>query len=309
MSTRSMKVVVTGGAGRLGRSVVAELAGRGHEVVSVDLREPIRPAIDGVTERQVDLTDADACAATFAAVRPEAVVHLAGIAVPFAAPERQIFTVNSTIAFTTLQAAIERGTRRILVASSPTPLGYGSPHGWVPEYLPIDEDHPLRPWNAYALSKQTIENTVATFSRQTGGAVRLGVFRPCFVISPEEWRGAPTQQGHTVRERLDDPALAAVSLFNYIDARDAADFIDTWLGAATEVPGGSIFYVGAADAMARKPLAELMPLYHPGTEQLAAGLTGTEPAFSITKAERLLGWRPKRSWRTELIDSDDSPLA
>ncbi|GAB3744692.1 NAD-dependent epimerase/dehydratase family protein [Microlunatus parietis] len=299
-----MKVVVTGGAGRLGRSVVAGLAERGHEVVSVDLRAFDGTVPDGVVERQVDLTDPDGCAQLFAEVRPDGLVHLAGIAVPFAAPERHIFTTNATIAFTTLQAAVDHGIRRILVASSPTPLGYGSPHGWLPRYLPIDEDHPLLPWNAYALSKQTIEQTVAMFSAQTGGAVRLGVIRPCFVISPEEWRGAPTQQGHTVRERLDDPALAAVSLFNYVDARDAAGFIDTWLAAAEQLPGGEVFYVGAADAMARKPLAELMPLYHPGTDRLAAGLTGTAPAFSIAKAERLLGWRPERSWRTELVDHD-----
>jgi len=301
-----MRVVVTGGAGRLGRSVVSGLAGCGHEVISLDLRPPLRRQLDGVTERQLDLTDRDATQAAFAEIRPEALVHLAGIAVPFVAPEHHIFDVNGKIAFTTLEAAVEHGVRRILAASSPTPLGYGAPHGWVPQYLPIDEDHPLRPWNAYALSKQTIENVVGMFHTQTGGRVRLGIFRPCFVISPEEWCGAPTQQGHTVRERLEDPALAAVSLFNYVDARDAAEFVDTWLRAAPEVPGGSVFYVGAADAMARKPLAELMPLYHPGTDQLAAGLTGTTPAFSIAKAERLLGWRPKRSWRSELIDSDDT---
>lgn len=300
-----MKVVVTGGAGRLGRSVVAGLAGCGHEVISLDLKSPrAQGRLNGVTERQVDLTDAEATGTVFAAVRPEAVVHLAGIAVPFAAPERQIFTTNSTIAFTTLQAAIEHGARRILVASSPTPLGYGAPAGWVPDYLPIDEDHPLRPWNAYALSKQTIENVVAMFTTQTADKVKLGVFRPCFVLSPEEWQGAPTQQGHTVRERLDDPSLAAVSLFNYVDARDAADFVDTWLQAADQVPGGAVFYVGAADALARKPLSELMPLYHPGTEQLASGLTGPAPAFSIAKAERLLGWQPKRSWRSELVESN-----
>src|SRR5690606_4759716 len=334
----AMRVVVTGGAGRLGRSVVSGLAGCGHEVISLDIRPPLRRQLDGVTERQLDLTDRDATQAAFAEIRPEALVHLAGIAVPFVAPEHHIFDVNGKIAFTTLEAAVEHGVRRILAASSPTPLGYGAPHGWVPQYLPIDEDHPLRPWNAYALSKQTTETVVGMFHTQTrgrvrlgvvrpcfvnspdewggaatlqvhtqtGGRVRLGIFRPCFVISPEEWCGAPTQQGHTFRERLEDPALAAVSLFNYVDARDAAEFVDTWLRAAPEVPGGSVFYVGAADAMARKPLAELMPLYHPGTDQLAAGLTGTTPAFSIAKAERLLGWRPKRSWRSELIEDRKS---
>jgi hypothetical protein len=48
------------------------------------------------------------------------------------------------------------------------------------------------------------------------------------------------------------------------------------------------------------PLAELMPRFLPGSSELAAGLTGTSPAFSIAKARELLGWEPKRNWRTEL---------
>ncbi|MGK3958898.1 NAD(P)-dependent oxidoreductase, partial [Arthrobacter sp. R4] len=55
-----------------------------------------------------------------------------------------------------------------------------------------------------------------------------------------------------------------------------------------------------ADALATAPLAELMPRFLPGSEALAAGLTGTSPAFSIAKARDLLGWEPQRSWRTEL---------
>jgi nucleoside-diphosphate-sugar epimerase len=294
-----MKVVVTGGGGRLGRSVVSGLAASGHEVTSVDrVRGPEQP---GVGQLAVDLADAAATDAAFAELRPEAVVHLAAIATPFSAPETVIWDANTSIAFHVMQAAVTHGATRILAASSPTPLGYGNPLGWLPTYLPIDEEHPVKPWNAYALSKITIESIVAMFATQQGKAVALGSFRPCFVISPDEWRGAPTQQGHTVGERLADPSLAAVSLFNYVDARDAADFVDVWLAAAPELPPGQTFFVGAADAMAQAPLAELIPRFLPGTAELAAGLTGTAPAFSIAKAESLLGWRPARSWRSELV--------
>lgn len=294
-----MKVVVTGGAGRLGASVVTGLVAAGHEVISLD-----RAALDGLPAAEqiaVDLTDAASTDSVFARVRPEAVVHLAAIATPFSAPEAVIWDTNTSIAFHVMQSAVTHGATRVLASSSPTPLGYGAPLGWSPQYLPIDERHPLRPWNAYAASKAAIEHLIATFAAQQGKAVALGTFRPCFVLSPEEWQGAPTQQGHTVAERLADPALAAVSLFNYVDARDAADFVDVWLSAAAELPNGETFFVGAADALATKPLAELVPQFFPGTEELAAGLTGDAPAFSIAKAERLLGWRPARSWRSELI--------
>ena len=297
-----MKVVVTGGSGRLGQSVVGGLTEAGHEVISLD--RVAGPDLAGVSQVEVDLTDPAATDAVFTRVTPEAVVHLAAIATPFSAPEPVIWDTNTSIAFHVVQAAVSAGATRILAASSPTPLGYGNPHGWLPAYLPIDERHPLRPWNAYALSKVTIESIIAMFAAQQGSAVTLGSFRPCFVISPDEWRGAPTQQGHTVAERLADPALAAVSLFNYVDARDAADFVDVWLrAAASDLPSGETFFVGAADAMATKPLAELIPRFLPGTEELAAGLVDTTPAFSVAKAEALLGWRPTRSWRSELAPS------
>jgi UDP-glucose 4-epimerase len=141
---------------------------------------------------------------------------------------------------------------------------------------------------------------VEMFAAAQGEKIRYAAFRPCYVISPEEWEGAPTQQGHTVAERLADPALSAPALFNYVDARDVADFLDVLLQNMDSIPNGETFFVGAADALATSPLAELMPRFLPGSETLAAGLTGTSPAFSITKARELLGWTPKRSWRTEL---------
>jgi nucleoside-diphosphate-sugar epimerase len=79
-----------------------------------------------------------------------------------------------------------------------------------------------------------------------------------------------------------------------------AAFLDLLLAKMGTIPNGQTFFVGAADALATAPLAELMPQFLPGSETIAAGLTGSSPAFSITKAREMLGWEPKRSWRTEL---------
>lgn len=300
------RVVVTGGAGRLGRSVVAGLSVAGHEVVSFD-----RATAEGVPADQlaVDLTDPEATSAAFARVRPEAVVQLAAIAVPFSAPEHTILSTNTALAYNVVRAAIDSGAERIAVASSPTVVGYGSPAGWLPTRLPITEDEPTRPWNAYALSKLVAERVMRMFAAERGDAVRLAAFRSCFVIAPEEWEGAPTQQGHTVRERLDDPALSAPALFNYVDARDVADFLDVLLERLGDIPNAETFFVGAADALAREPLSVLLPRFVPGTDQLAAELTGTRPAFSIAKARALLGWEPKREWRAQLAANTAGPTA
>ena len=308
-----MRVLVTGGSGRLGRTVVAELAGRDHEVISVD-RSPPDPgpgpgaAQPGVAAETVatDLLDEGAIPTLLERVKPDAVIHLAAIPVPFVRPDLETYRVNTSLAFGVCDAAVAAGVGSVVLASSPTVMGYGEP-GWAPRYLPLDEAHPVRPAHAYALSKVATEQIAELFARQ-GGGTRFAAFRPCYVIAPEEWHGAPTQAGHTVRQRLDDPALGAVSLFNYCDARDVAGFLHRLITVfdgdrptdGTETADGRTFFVGAADALAREPLAELLPRHHPTTEPHAAALTGTTPAFSIELARRLLDWTPSRSWRTEL---------
>ena len=291
------RVIVTGGAGRLGRSVVRALADAGYDVVCID-----RTTVAGLPAEQheADLLDAAATRSLFAELAPDAVIHLAAIAVPGALPDPEVFDINTRLAWNVLEATVSAGAGALLVASSPTVIGYGSPSGWTPSYLPLDEQHPLAPWNGYAVSKVAIEQIVRMAVRRHGDTMRFGAFRPCYVIAPEEWQGALTQQGHTVQERLADPALSAPALFNYVDARDVATFVDTLLLALPEIPNAEVFFVGADDALARRPLAELLPRFVPGTEDLAAELTGTAPAFSNAKARRVLGWRPAHTWRGEL---------
>src|SRR5690606_11343809 len=100
--------------------------------------------------------------------------------------------------------------------------------------------------------------------------------------------------------RLDDPALSAVALFNYIDARDAAEFVDAWLTA--DAPSGTTFFVGAADALAREPVPELVARHLPALAAFAEHLGPHQALFDTTRACDLLGWTPRRSWRTELDD-------
>ena len=301
------KVLVTGGSGRLGRSVVAGLAEAGYRVVSVDRAGmPAHQLPASAVQETADLLSDAEVRRVIEAHRPDALIHLAAIAVPFSAPEEVILRTNTMLAFNVISAATELGVGRIVTASSPTVLGYGTPAGWLPESLPLDEEATARPWNAYALSKLVAEQVMAMFAAARGTEVRYAAFRPCYVITPEEWLGARTQQGHTVKERLADPALSAPALFNYVDARDVADFLEALLEKMADIPNGQVFFVGAADALATEPLAGLLPRFLPGSRGLAAGLTGTSPAFSIAKAQAMLDWRPRRSWRTELARSAET---
>lgn len=290
-----MRVLVTGGSGRLGRSVVDALAAADHEVVSVDTAPESR---DDVVTFPADLADAGECYSTLGRFRPDAIVHLAAIPAPFMRSEVRTFTTNTALAFNVCQAAFDLGIDDVLVASSPTVMGYGNPAGWQPEYLPLDEDHPVTPWNAYTMSKVATEDLVRGFASR--GAGRFHIFRPCFVVAPEEWRGAPGQGGRTIRQRLEAPDQAAGSLFNYVDARDAAEFVRLLLDKSALIPNGQTFFVSAADALADEPLSRLLPRYTTVPDELSEALPDTASAFDTGRARRLLGWEPQYAWRSEL---------
>jgi len=292
-----MRYLVTGGAGRLGRSVVTVLAEAGHDVVSLDLDRR-----DGLPATQVvaDLQTPGVLARLIAEHRPDGIVHLAAIPAPHLLPDDETYAINTALAWAVLDGAVDAGVGAVLFASSPTVVGYGSPAGWTPDYLPIDERHPVAPWNGYALSKVAVEELAAMAARRHPDGPRFGSFRPCYVIAPEEWAGAPTQQGHTILERLDDPALAGVALFNYVDARDAGDFVRRWLERAGDVPNGAVFFVGAPDSLLRGPVGPALADIVPTAADAARALDPEAAVFSSTLAAELLGWRATRTWRTEL---------
>jgi UDP-glucose 4-epimerase len=288
-----MRILVTGSAGRLGRSVYMDLKSRGHDVVGIDLSTRA-----GSCDLEVDLLDAAAAYAAMARTKPDAVVHLAGLPTPFGRPEPVLFAVNTQSTFHVCQAAAELSVKTVLCASSPTVIGYGNPKGWSPSYLPLDEAHPTQPWHGYGMSKVAIESIVRGFAVQQADATRYFSFRPCYVVAPEEWEpNAATQLGHTIAERLRDPSLAAVSLFNYIDARDAASLVAAICERAESLQSGECFFASADDALATRPLAELLPRYVPTTAPFVANISGTRGAFSNAKAARLLDWKPTHSWR------------
>ena len=277
-----MRVVVTGGSGRLGRAVVAELREE-HDVLVFDQQRPEES--EGIRVRLGDHRD---LGQVVGAVRDaDVIVHLSAITYPGLFGEEVQFASNVLGAFHVAEAAATLGVPKLVFASSPALLGFMAPRDTFRlAYLPVDEDHPLAPHNAYGLSKLVTEEILKAWQRRTGGsAVAL---RPCYLVTPEEL-------DTRLRPRLEHPELAAGNLFSYVDIRDAA--LVFRLAVERELPGYSVLFAGAADPLAREPLANLLPRYYPGAEKMAAALRGTQPAISNRRAEAVLGYRPRYSWR------------
>lgn len=149
-----LRVAVTGGAGRIGSALVKALLARGHEVVALDQRQPREKLCKfhfcDLRVREYVQPILETC---------NAVAHLGEIPSMnnLMSPE-QIYTNNCTVGSTVMQTAADLKIRRLIYTSSAQVYG---PWGWpivAPATMPITEETPLRPQNAYGCSKVANEN-------------------------------------------------------------------------------------------------------------------------------------------------------
>lgn len=160
-----MKLLVTGGAGYIG-SIVAELAvGAGHEVVVIDdLRAGNRAAVPRQCPLVVGSVGEPAALAKCFALGPfDAVLHLAAEAAIEASvtDPALYFRANLSEGLVLLDAMRAHGVERLVFSS--TAATYGEP-----STVPMDEDHPQRPINAYGESKLMFETCLRWYKRAYG---------------------------------------------------------------------------------------------------------------------------------------------
>src|SRR5688572_5639743 len=110
----AMKLLVTGGAGRIGKHVVTELAQAGHEVVVFDHVKPATP-VGGVRYRLGDHEDLGQVAEVCAGM--DAVVHLSAIPAPRTHPNATVFRTNVMGTFNVHEAAVMVGVPLVVSTS------------------------------------------------------------------------------------------------------------------------------------------------------------------------------------------------
>ena len=277
------RVLITGGAGRLGRWVVEELQDD-YEIVVADIAAgPAAGGDSGPRYLQVDLTDPEAVASAAAGV--DAVVHLAAIPSPLNHPAEHVFANNMLSTFNVVEAAMRAGAEKVIYSGSGSALGFAFRfREMVPAYMPMDEEHPLLPQDAYGLSKWLGEEILAAATRRTG--IRTISLRPTSVLQPDDY-------AERVPAALD--RAGGHGIFAYVDARDYAQAVR--LALADETIEHDRFFITADDALCREPLSVAFPRRFPGSEAVCAHLTGTQGPITCAKAKRVLGYRPRYSWR------------
>ena len=153
-----MKVLVTGCNGFAGRHAIAALRHAGHEVVGGDVACLPAAAFPCL---EMDVRDLDSIQGVLEKARPDAILHLGGIAfVPIGWTQPQsVFSVNTIGTLNLLDAVRQRApATRVLVVTS------AEVYGSHPAPRPLAEDAPYRPDNIYGVAKAAADQSALLYA-------------------------------------------------------------------------------------------------------------------------------------------------
>lgn len=294
-----MRILFTGGSGKAGRHVVPYLLSKGHRVVNADL---VPLECDGVDNLTVDVTDSGqmfnalTSYANFDELEPgtgvpkfDAVVHFAAVPRILLKPDNETYRVNTMSTYNVLEAAVKLGIKKVIFASSETTYGVCFADGErKPEYVPVDEEHPVIPEDSYAMSKVVNEVTARSFQRRSG--IDIYGIRINNVIEPHEY-------AQNFPSYFADPDLRRRNIFAYIDARDLGQMVDLMLH--TDGLGFEIFNASNDNHSVNLSTKEIIARYYQGVE-VKGDMGHEETVYSNAKAKKLLGFAPVHNWRDVL---------
>ena len=306
-------MLITGITGFVGSHLAEVATARGLDVQGLALEAPPHAnlaAVSGtLTLHRADITDAQAVEEVLASAQPDAVVHLAGQAVPSLAARDPMDAVRVNVVGTAaIATALRRrpGARLVFASSADV---YGSPAGGL-----ASEDAPLRPANAYAATKVLAEGVV----RELGlaGEVAVTIIRPVAQVGPRQHpllaASAFARQIALAEAGRVEPVIRHGRLDSRRDLVDVRDMATAYLAALDLAPEPTaVFNVGSGRAVAvESVLSMLVGMARvPVTTELDPSLVrpGDAPALAVDASlfRSRTGWEPRIPLERSLRDTLD----
>jgi len=295
-----MKVLVTGGSGFIGSHIVDTLVEQGYEVVVVDNLSTTSGKNLNPRARFYEMSICDVrLADLFEQEKPEVVNHQAAQVIVIKSLEDPIHDAEQNIlgSLNLILNSIRFGVKKIIYASTGGAV-YGDP-----EYLPVDEEHPVNPISQYGVSKHTIEHYLHVYSIQC--EIDYVVLRYSNVYGPRQ----KITEGSGVVPVFTRQILQGVqpTIFGSGDkTRDyvyVADVVHANL-IAMQANVRGIYNIGTGIETSDKEMFDTLAkiLDYQGTPHYAQARKGEihRSCLNNSKALRDLGWEPHISLREGL---------
>ena len=297
------RTLVTGGLGFIGSNLCKRLVDLGARVTIVDSLIPqyggnlfnVEPIKDSV---RVNVSDVrDRYSMRYLVEGTDYLFNLAGqtshmdsMQEPFADLD-----INARSQLSILESC-RRYNKRVKVVFASTRQIYGRP-----QYLPVDEDHPLRPVDVNGINKVAGEWYHTLYHDVYGMAT--SVLRLTNTIGPgmRVKDARQTFLGVWVRRLVEGEPFEVWGGdqrrdFNYVD-----DVVEAFLlAAADERANGKVFNLGSDEVVSLKELADKVVSYHQGASYVVKRFPEDRKKIDIgdyysdfARIRHELGWRPR----------------
>lgn len=298
-----MKILVTGGAGFIGSHIVDALIKQGHQVVVVDnlasgFLENINPS---ATFYKLSICDAE-LTNVFKREKPEIVSHQAAQMVIARSIAEPIFDAQENIlgSINVIINCVRSGVKRIIYASSGGAI-YGEP-----QYLPVDEKHPINPLSQYGISKHTVEHYLYLYGLQYG--LNYVVLRYPNVYGPRQNPGGEAGvvaifAGQMLKNEQPTIFGSGDKTRDYTHVFDvvAANLL------AIERENNGIYNIGTGVETSDQKMFDTLAkvLGYSGSPRYASVRTGEiyRICLDATKAQKELGWQAELSLEDGLLQT------
>lgn len=291
-----MKILVTGAAGFIASHVADAYAESGHDVIVMD--DLSRGAEKNVNPNyrfySCDIRDRELVQRIFREEKPAIVNHHAAQMDVRRGVREPLFDaqVNILGGINLIEAAVANGVERFVYAGT-AGAGYGEP-----DRMPVPEDHPINPITPYGISKHTVEHYLFTFRYLYG--LNYVALRYGNVYGPRQ-----SSQGEAgVFAIFSEQMLAGIQPVIYGDGTKIRDYVYISDVAAANVAAlgfgtGEIFNISSGVQTTDQEVFDLVRGLLGKSVQ--AKYVSRRPGeidricLDISKAERLLRWKPKVS--------------
>ncbi len=291
-----MKILVTGGAGFIASHIADAYVALGHDVAILDdLSRGKRENLNAKCRFYLgDIRDHEAVNRVMAAERPDVINHHAAQMDVRRGVREPLFDaqVNILGGINLIEAAIAHGVKRFIYAGT-AGAGYGEPR-----QMPVPEDYPINPITPYGISKHTVEHYLFTFRFLYG--LNYVVVRYGNVYGPRQ-----SSQGEAgVFAIFSEQLLAGIQPVIYGDGKKIRDYVyisDVVAANVAALDRGSndIFNISSGIQTTDQEVLDLVN--HLMGKSVEPKYVPRRPGeiericLDVTKAQRLLGWKPQVS--------------
>ncbi len=288
-----MNILLIGGSGFIGTHIVERLDRNEHQITVFNRsKNRFVDELDNIEYIYGDFSDIILIKKALKGI--DIVYHLLSTTVPSTANNSPLYDVQSNLEGTIrLLDALEGSSVRRIVYSSSGGTVYGNP-----EYVPIDEQHPLRPIGSYGITKVAIESYIQLYAKKLN--ISYMIVRPSNPYGPRQsFKGIQGVVSTFLYKAIKKENLTVwgdgKAIRDYIYITDVADFfIESGLSKEE-----GIFNLGSGEGHSINDIIEMIDhivSMKSTIEHLKFNSFNVkEVVLNIDKAKSVFSWKPKIS--------------